>query len=93
MLTLQRAGTISRLRFQPRYDLHVKGQKIGVYVADLEYYEDDKFVTEDTKPEHFMDALALHKIKHYEAEYGVTVRIPQRKSGNRSKTKRGKTLV
>ena len=51
LLTMQRAGTITRLRFQPRYDLVVNGQKVGVYTADVEYYEAEKLIVEDTKPE------------------------------------------
>jgi RNA polymerase subunit RPABC4/transcription elongation factor Spt4 len=86
LLTLQKHGKINRLRFQPRYDLIVNSQKIGVYTADVEYYEDGALVVEDTKPKNFMDPFAVHKIKHFEAQYGLTVRIPQRKSGNRAKT-------
>lgn len=93
LLTLQRAGTISRLRFQPRYDLIVNGLKIGVYTADVEYYEGDILVCEDTKPKNFIDAFAAHKMKHFEAQYGLTIRIPQRASGNRSKSNPGKTLI
>jgi hypothetical protein len=93
LLTLQAAGTISRLRFQPRYDLIVNGQKIGVYTADAEYYQDGIFVVEDTKPANFMDETAKIKIKLFEAIYGLTVKIPQRKSGNRSAPGSGKTLL
>ncbi len=84
LMTLQLAGKISRLRFQPRYDLVVNGKKICRYDADADYYEDGKLVVEDSKPEKFMDELAKVKIKLFEAIYGITVRIPQRKSGNRS---------
>lgn len=93
LLTMQRAGSIDRLRFQPRYDLVVNGRKIGVYTADVEYYQDGQLVVEDTKPEKYMDDLALMKIKLFEAIFGLTVKIPQRKSGNRSKTKVVKTLI
>lgn len=93
LLTMQRAGTITRLRFQPRYDLVVNGQKVGVYTADVEYYEAEKLIVEDTKPEKFMDDLALLKIKLFEAIFGLTVKIPQRKSGNRSAPMVGKTLI
>lgn len=93
LLTMQRAGTITRLRFQPRYDLVVNGQKVGVYTADVEYYEAEKLVVEDTKPEKFIDDFALLKIKLFEAIYGLTVKIPQRKSGNRSAPVVGKTLI
>lgn len=92
LLTLQHAGTISRLRFQPRYDLVVNGQKVAAYVADAEYYEGGTLVVEDSKPEKFMDNSALLKIKLFEALYGVQVKIPQRKSGNRSAPVVGKTF-
>jgi hypothetical protein len=83
LLTLQDAGTISNLRFQPKYDLTVNGQKIAAYVADAEYRMDGVIVYEDTKPKDFIDKAALLKIKLFEAIYGVEVRIPQRESGNR----------
>jgi hypothetical protein len=93
LLTMQKCGTISRLRFQPRYDLVVNGQKVGVYTADVEYYEADKLIVEDTKPEKFMDPISILKIKLFEALFGVIVKIPQRKSGNRSAPVVGKTLL
>lgn len=92
LMTLQRSGTIERLRFQPRYELKVNGQKVCNYTADAEYYEDGELVVEDTKPRNFMDDLAVMKIKLFEAIYGITVRIPQRRSGNRSKAA-PKTLI
>lgn len=96
LLTMQRAGTIDRLRFQPRYELKVNGQKIGVYTADVEYYQDGVLVTEDTKPEKYMDELAKMKIRLFQAIYGVTVKIPQRKTGtirDAKKTPSGRTLL
>lgn len=93
LLTLQRAGTISKVRFQPRFDLKVNDIKIGTYTADVEYYLNDVWTVEDTKPPNFIDKFALHKIKHFEAQYGITVRIPQRKSGNRFEPATGKTLI
>lgn len=92
LMTLQIAGTISRLRFQPKYDLEVNGRKICAYIADADYYESGQLVVEDSKPEKFMDDLALVKIKLFEAIYGVTIKIPQRKSGNRS-TAKAPTLI
>lgn len=83
LLTLQSAGTISHLRFQPRYDLVVNGRKIGTYTADAEYRQDGEIIYEDTKPPNFMDNYAVLKIKLFEALYNVTVKIPARKSGNR----------
>jgi len=92
LMTMQLAGTISRLRFQPKYDLIVNGQKICAYTADAEYYEGNKLCVEDTKPINFMDASAVIKIKLFEAIFGVIVKIPQRKSGNRSAAPKADTL-
>lgn len=85
LLVLLAAGTIERLRFQPRYDIAVNGRHICTYIADAEYFERGQMVVEDTKPEKFMDTSAVLKIKLFEAVYNLTVKIPQRKSGNRSK--------
>ena len=93
LLTLLNAGTITKLRFQPRYDLKVNGHKICAYVADAEYYMDGDLVVEDTKPEKFMDAMAKLKIKLFEAIYGITVTIPQRKSGNRHQESHNLPLI
>lgn len=83
-MTLQAAGTISHLRFQPRYDLVVNGRKITTYVADAEYRQNGEIVYEDTKPKDFIDKGALLKIKLFEALFNVEVKIPQRRTGNRS---------
>lgn len=89
LLTMQSAGTITGLRFQPRYDLIVNSRKISAYTADAEYRKDGVVIYEDTKAAakgkatDSMDKYALHKIKHFEAQYGVTVHIPQRESGSR----------
>lgn len=47
---LQKAGEISDLKCQPRYDLIVNGQKVCAYVGDFSYLtRDGSPVTEDTK--------------------------------------------
>lgn len=54
---LEKAGLISNLRLQPRYELQPKFKKLGVnyrcieYVADFEYHDvkTDKLVVEDVK--------------------------------------------
>lgn len=84
LITLQTAGSISNLRFQPRYELNVNGRLIATYVADAEYRKDGVVIFEDTKPSKFMDKGAELKIKLFEAIYNVVVTIPQRKSGNRT---------
>lgn len=93
LMLMLRNGSITRLRFQPRYDLKVNGHKITTYTADAEYYEGDAWIVEDTKPATFIDKTAEIKMKLFEAIHGVTIRIPQRKSGNMSKAKAGKTLL
>lgn len=77
LLTLESAGTISRLRFQPGFVLKVDGKKIGKYVSDFDYYDKEgNYCVEDVKgsAEH-MDNLARWKIKHFEAQYGKKVLI------------------
>jgi hypothetical protein len=49
---LVRAGTISELKLQPRFDLIINDCKCGFYKADFEYIEDDKVVIEDVKGYH-----------------------------------------
>lgn len=77
LLTLESAGTISMLKFQPRYDLVVNGRKICTYVADAQYVKDGAVHYEDSKPKKFIDDLAKLKIALFEAIYGVRVTIPQ----------------
>lgn len=93
LLTMQAAGTIERLRFQPRFDLMVNGLKVAVYTADCDYYQGGEYIVEDTKPEDFMDDFAKLKMRLFQAVYGITVKIPQRKSGNISKTPKEKDLL
>jgi len=46
---LARAGTISELELQPRFDLVVNGFKICTYIADFRYIKDNKIIIEDVK--------------------------------------------
>lgn len=47
---LVRAGEISELKRQPKFELVVNGQKIARYVADFTYFDKDgKPVVEDVK--------------------------------------------
>lgn len=87
LMIKQMAGTIERLRFQPRYELKVNGRLICTYVADADYYEAGALVVEDSKPQEYMDDGAKVKIKLFEALFNIVVKIPQRKSGNRSDAK------
>ncbi len=46
---LERAGEISELSLQPKFDLIVNGKKCGFYKADFRYIENGKEVIEDVK--------------------------------------------
>lgn len=46
---LQKAGKISDLRLQPKFDLVVCGTKICRYIADFEYIENGLVIVEDVK--------------------------------------------
>ena len=46
---LERAGQISGLQRQVKYDLIVNGVKIGRYTSDFEYDENGQHVVEDVK--------------------------------------------
>lgn len=82
LILLSRAGRITSLRFQPRYDLVVEGEKITTYVADFEYREGGRVVVEDVKPSgDFMTDVAELKIAMFNALYkkhGLTVTITRR---------------
>lgn len=46
---LERTGAIAELITQPVFHLVVNGHKIGKYIADFQYYENGKIITEDVK--------------------------------------------
>jgi len=46
---LEKAGKITDLELQPKYDLIVNGKKVGFYKADFRYIEEGKLVVEDVK--------------------------------------------
>ncbi len=68
---LRDTGIIKKLRIQPRYELLVDGIKIGTYVPDFDYYEDEKLKVEDVKG--FRTDLFIWKRKHFEAQYKVVL--------------------
>jgi len=71
-----KAGLITNLVCHPRFDLIVNNKKIGTFNADFSYNCDGVFVVEDFKGRGLKpDALSAWKIKHFEAQYGVQVRI------------------
>lgn len=77
-------GQIRNLELQPSFPLHgANGEQIGVYRADFRYenrvlaryFNDDPTwvdVVEDVKG--VRTALYRWKKKHFEAEYGITIR-------------------
>lgn len=46
---LERAGEITNLVLQPRFDLMVNGIKCGFYKADFQYLRNHETITEDVK--------------------------------------------
>lgn len=63
-------GKIRNLRFQPRFDLVVNGQKICAYTADAEYVDGNgQQIIEDTKPKDFITPEAKLKIAIFNAVF------------------------
>jgi len=78
LLTLLNAGTITNLKFQPRFDLSVNGMKVSTYVADSSYTDEEgTYVVEDVKPSNFMTDTAKLKIKLFQSIFKITVKIPK----------------
>ena len=46
---LVKAGVVTKLELQPRYDLIINTVKCGFYKADFRYFENGKEVVEDVK--------------------------------------------
>ena len=46
---LVKAGVVTKLELQPRYDLIINTVKCGFYKADFRYFENGKEVIEDVK--------------------------------------------
>lgn len=49
LLLLEKAGKIFNLKLQIKYPLIVNDVKVGAYIADFVYYEEDNLVIEDFK--------------------------------------------
>lgn len=49
LMLLQKAGEISRLELQPKYDCVVNGHKICTYRADFRYFDASNSIVEDVK--------------------------------------------
>ena len=76
---LAKAGKITNFALQPPFKLFVATadggiiKSIGHWIADFQYVEDGKVVIEDAKGHR--TALFNWKLKHFETQYGVRVRI------------------
>jgi hypothetical protein len=75
---LQRAGQIERLERQKAFPLDTidpDGQRVTVakYVADFRYFERGRMVVEDVKG--VRTALFNRSKRHFEAQYGIGIRI------------------
>jgi hypothetical protein len=70
---LLKAGEISELTLQPKFDLTVNGHKIGSYIADFQYREktNGRYIVEDVKG--MVTPVYRLKAKLVKALHGVTV--------------------
>lgn len=68
---LEKAGTISGLKLQPKFDMHVNGVCVGYYKADFWYETPEGAVVEDVKG--MRTPLYKLKKKIVEAEYGFEI--------------------
>jgi len=71
---LQKAGLISDLRRQVKFDLAVNGIKVCAYWADFTYIEDAALVVEDTKSSATKTPVFRLKAKLMAAIHGITIR-------------------
>ena len=81
LVLLQKAGRISELKLQPRYQLNSEGGgKVATYVADFEYVDafDGRVATEDVKG--VITPTFRLKQKLFEAQYGRKIRLVQKPS-------------
>lgn len=82
LILLERAKMIANLEIHPRFALSVRAPDgslvdIGAYEADFAYIERGQRAIEDVKPRDTRshDPLFVWKRKHFEAQYGVELRI------------------
>ena len=69
---LERAGDISNLELQPRYDFELNGVNMGFYKADFRYFDHSLGqVTEDVKG--YRTAMYNLKKKMMKAFYGIDI--------------------
>ena len=65
---------VDDLEPHPKYDLHVKGVKIGTYSPDFQYTVNGELVVEDVKGRATLTPLYRWKKKHMLAEHGINVK-------------------
>jgi hypothetical protein len=73
LLLNQKAGTISELKTQVRFELIVNGVLIGHFVCDSQYRENGKMVVEDVKANQTPLSKWQHKLM--KACFGIDVRL------------------
>ena len=69
---LLRAGAITDLELQPRFDLHVNGIKVATYIGDFAFCENGYRVVEDVKG--VRTPVYRLKAKLMKAIHGITIR-------------------
>ena len=72
---LQKAGEISDLTLQPKFDIVINGVKVCSYVADFSYTENGVKVVEDVKSE-VTRKLPTYRLKNklMRAVHGIAIR-------------------
>lgn len=60
---LLKAGMISDLELQPRFDIIINGVKVCFYKADFRYIEKGKSITEDVKGSRKGQAYQMFRLK------------------------------
>jgi len=72
---MQKAGEISDLTLQPKFDIVINGQKVCSYVADFSYVENGVKVVEDVKSE-VTRKLPTYRLKNklMRAVHGIAIR-------------------
>ena len=72
---MHRAGAITDLTLQPKFDIVINGQKVCSYIADFSYVENGVTVVEDVKSE-MTRKLPTYRLKKklMRAVHGIEIR-------------------
>lgn len=72
---MHRAGAITDLTLQPKFDIVINGQKVCSYIADFSYVENGVTVVEDVKSE-MTRKLPTYRLKKklMKAVHGIAIR-------------------